>query len=118
MPRPYLVGWGYALRVYFKTFKRAKASRRMWIKLVKRKYYWLTTEERVESNKKCLGTIAELGRKAFPNGISKDYLDDYYEEIEEEYDRLQTKKCLCGREYPDLPMYFNEEGLCLICSQE
>jgi len=41
--------------------------------------------------------------------------------IEEELDKLDlvvSRKCKCGRWYPNLPMYFNEEGLCLICSQE
>jgi len=72
MPRPYLVGWKYAFEAYFRTFKRTKASRSMWIKLVKKGYYWLTTEERVEANKKCFGAISELGKNMFPNGISKD----------------------------------------------
>ena len=39
-------------------------------------------------------------------------------EWEEEYDKLSTVKCKqCGREFPILPMYFNQYGVCLICNQ-
>jgi hypothetical protein len=124
MSKPYLIGWYYALKAFFKTFYWHKARRNMWIGLVKKKYYWYTTEELLESNKKCLGTLEELGRKAFPNGIPEyehnyryNEMEDYYED-EDEYDLLPTKKCLCGREYPDLPLYFNKDDLCLICSQK
>ena len=97
MPRPYFVGWGYALKAFFKSFRKSKIQRNFWRQLVQKKYYWLTTEERVESNKKCLETLGELGKKMFPNGISKDYLDDYYGEddyiSEEVRERLiQAKK--------------------------
>jgi len=40
-------------------------------------------------------------------------------EENDKYDDLPTSKCKqCGREFPILPMYFNQYGLCLICNQE
>jgi len=40
------------------------------------------------------------------------------EELENWFDNLPTRKCQCGREYPDIPMYFSYKGLCVICNQK
>ena len=71
MTRPYLVGWGYALRAFFKSYRKSKIQRKIWRQLVHKKYYWLTTEERIESHRKCLGALGELGKIIFPDVIKQ-----------------------------------------------
>jgi len=77
-----------------------------------------------------VGTTEELfGNLHFPTsllwdmckecGISDDMeFDNYNKDDEIDFDNIPTKKCSCGREYPDIPMYFNVDGLCLVCNQD
>ena len=90
MPRSYLVGWGYAFKAFYKSYRKSKIQRKIWRKLVHKKYYWLTTEERVESHKKCLDALGELGKNMFPNGIP---FDDYdYSEMNDYDEEIKTNK--------------------------
>ena len=78
MPRPYLVGWGYALKAFFKSYRKSKIQRKFWRQLIKKKYYWYTDKERVESNKKC--TVINKNIEFKYNEDDNDlFYDDYYD---------------------------------------
>jgi hypothetical protein len=97
MPRPYLVGWGFALKVFVKSYRKSKIQRKFWRQLVKKKYYWFTDEERVESNKKCLGILGELGKIIFPQKTNKEIILEYCDNIQTgDIDYLQS--CIDVRE--------------------
>jgi len=76
MPRPYLVGWKYAFEALFKTYRKSKIQRKFWKQLVKKKYYWLTDEERIESNKKCCVVNKDI---VFTYNEDDLFSDDYYD---------------------------------------
>jgi len=76
MSRPYLVGWGYALKAFFKSYRKSKIQRKFWRQLIKKKYYWLTTEERIESNKKHCAINKDVVFKYNDDDL---FCDDYYD---------------------------------------
>ena len=94
MARPYLVGWGYALRAFFKSYRKSKIQRKIWRQLVHKKHYWLTTEERIESHRKCLGALGELGKIIFPDVIkqtNKEIILEYCDNVQTgDMDHLQS----------------------------
>ena len=71
MSRPYLIGWYYAFQHLWQLRKR-KNKWYMWKQLLKKKYYWLTPEERVEAIKKCFNELRKIN-------ISKVSLDNIYD---------------------------------------
>ena len=57
--------------------------------------------------------LIEAGFEIIENSNGEFVYREYDEEFEKEYDNLPTAKCIqCGREYPILPMYFNQYGEC------
>ena len=80
MPRPYFIGWYYALISLSKIIKvnRLKPKKlryKFWKQQVKKKYFWLTTEERIEQNKKCFDELRKITWNI--------QLDSYYEDLDE-----------------------------------
>lgn len=59
MPRPYLVGWYYALKDLKRRWK-IKPHRKIWLHMLRRKYYWRTPEERVQSMKHMLDELKKI----------------------------------------------------------
>jgi len=78
MPRPYLVGWGYALKAFFKSYRKSKIQRKFWKQLVKKKYYWYTDEERIKANKKCMNELRKITFK-YDDNEEDSFHDGYYD---------------------------------------
>ena len=81
MPRPYFIGWYYALIslskiIKVKRLKPKKLRYKFWKKQVQKKYFWLTTEERIEQNKKCCDELRKITWNI--------QLDSYYEDLDEQ----------------------------------
>lgn len=81
MPRSYLGGWYHALKVrraWRKKFSGTvkKNRMRMWRRMVKRRYFWKTPEERVEGMQKFIDGLKELGKTlSIPDGYEETVRD-------------------------------------------
>jgi hypothetical protein len=88
MNRPYLIGWYYAIKRLFKILFRTKNKRLkttfyiFWKQQLKKKYFWYTTEELVEVNKKCWDEIKKRHQELNPELARAIY---NYEDDEEDY---------------------------------
>jgi len=65
MPKPYVIGWYEAFKALNSWRKHDGwrimwRRRRIWLGLVKKRYYWVTTEERVESMQRFIDAMGEL----------------------------------------------------------
>jgi len=73
MPRPYVVGWYYFIRkithdIRTLGFKIVLRRKNIYKQMLKKKYFWFTTEERVKKHKRF---IEELKK------VSAEIQDDY-----------------------------------------
>jgi ribosomal protein L28 len=80
MPRPYLVGWGYAIKWIYNRIKThgwisAWRTRRIFLQMIKKKWFWTTPEERVAAVEKGLEALRQIGESIRKNA------PEYYEEL-------------------------------------